>query len=204
VSETPERRRVVWRLLRSPAAWGVAVLGAAGLFLSGAGGVRWAQARALSATCDEVPSARPSLLQIVALSRRMRAYQEDVAPGARLAMTAGELTYLVGDRPDMHLAAAFEGGKVRAHLAITSEQGGCYNVVFRGSLSVDHGLATVVPERLVVGSLNVSSVVGGFAFQVRPEDVPDARLGSILQNTEELRVRGDRMTVGLRDRHSLR
>jgi hypothetical protein len=130
----------------------------------------------------------------------MRAYQRDSSENALLALTAAELSYLVGDREELRILTRFVDDQVVARMAVPEGQD-CYNITFAGEVRVDDGVAHVVPSHLVVGTLDLGWAVRGMTLTIEPDDVEDDQIRHLLTNTRTMRVAGGRMKVALEERH---
>ncbi len=163
------------------------------------GAVWWSLDQAQSPTCRELPEYTPDFAHVVAFSRRLRAYQQDASTNALLAMTATELSYFLGHGETVRMATHFEADQVHARVAVPRSDS-CYNIDFVGDVTIDEGIATLVPVHMTVGDLDVSPVVRGMAFHITPEDLPDGRVAALLRNTRHLHVDGGRLVIDLNER----
>jgi hypothetical protein len=178
------------------------VLASVGGTVAMGGGIT-ALRRAQSASCNDLPDARPTLEQLADLARRVRSYQSDLADDARLVLGPDDVDLVFDGGDGLQVDARSDGARLAADLTVP-RGGVCYNVSFSGSVSVDEGVATVVPDRLVVGALDVSAIVSGMEFRLRPDQMPDPRLGDLLANTRSMRVDDGQIWLSMRDRAALR
>jgi hypothetical protein len=133
---------------------------------------------------------------VVALVARLDAYRRDPDPRAVIELSGAELAFLIGAELDGAMQVEVVGEALSVDAAVPRPEGGCWNVVYRGTLVIDGGVVDMKPSRLVVGELDL----GWRRWIVPSETVPDPRLRKILGNVEHLEIFGGKLRFSLRDR----
>lgn len=146
--------------------------------------------------CAEIPREDLTLREMGTLRSTIESYKRD--PSRPLDLTARQASFLL--REEFQLLAWFttEVGSV-AGQAVVDEDGRCWNLVFRGTVAVDGGRATVIPEELRVGDLPLGWLVGGRAFDVGPERLPQERARELLAHLASVRIEDGRVLVRVDD-----
>ena len=199
--EDQERRAVLRaiagsRLVRYLALFGL--LGTGTLVI----GTAYFVSQATSLECEDLEQEDLSIDDIVSLKDRTQAYQREPSSEAWLELSGSEASFLLRDEAEYGLWLRPEGDRLGARVTAPL-RGICYNIEYEGSLDVEEGTAVLVPERLVVGSLDITPLMGGREYRFEARDVPDPVLARHLQNTERLEVRDGLLRLRFMDRWSI-
>ncbi|MCB9689187.1 MAG: hypothetical protein H6738_03365 [Alphaproteobacteria bacterium] len=160
-------------------------------------GVGWAWSRATSPTCDEIPREDLTLREMGTLRRLIEVYKRD--PSQPLTLSARQASFLL--REEFELTAWFttsEAGGLSGQLTIPREDG-CWNLSFDGTVEVDDGVATVVPQEIEVGDLSLGWLVGGHAWRLGPARMPQPKAEELLGHLASVRVDGGQILVKVDD-----
>jgi hypothetical protein len=194
-------------LFRRPALW-LGVLGVGSLIGAGIGvavGWRAAMERSLvSSRCRVLKSVDLQVDQIVDLKDRWKTYVRGHDEGAYLDISAAEATFLLRGESAVGIWLSGRGDRLDAKLTIPTVDG-CYNVDFRGVVTVDAGVATLNTDRLEVGGRDLTDLaglggaLGGTRQTVAPDDIEDPDVSKALSNIESLHVVDGRLRVRFAD-----
>lgn len=140
----------------------VCAVGAAGLVCAGLG-VGVFRANAASA-CAAVPVEDLSLREIGQLRRTVERYKRNRRP-VPLALTGREASFLLQEGLKLPAWLGIEGSTVEVLASVpTDRPDRCWNLTFRGRVELERGVVRVQPAELTVGTLGLTSLVGGGAF----------------------------------------
>jgi len=154
---------------------------------------------ALQDECVPLPPADLTMDELIAVRKRVQAYQVDPAPDADLVLGAAEIAAVYGDGASLTFRILMLGDRARIDLTLPTE-GGCWNVVYAGQVSVDDGLMTLIPDDLQVGDTDLGPFVRHRRLTVRSEQVPDATLSRMLGNMRMMWVKDGVLHVQLSNR----
>jgi hypothetical protein len=182
------------RILGTRAArWG---LGLAGLLaVAGLGVTGWVLSEARSSECAIAQHDPLSMDELIDVKKRFTAYKRN--PEAGLTLTGAELSMLLEDRADVPVYVDVQGTSLHAEVAVPASDNQCYPIRFSGTLEVDQGVAAVIPDSLVIGSVDLSSLASGVRMELMPEHMPTAKSALFLQQTAAASVDGGQMKVEL-------
>lgn len=168
-------------------------------------GWRAAVARSLlSARCIPVPKADLTVDQIVDLKLRWKAYRRSESEAARFELSPIEAAFLLSGESATSVYLRSEGDRLAANLSVPV-QGGCYNVDYYGKVRVEHGVATLEPDRFVIGGTDLTELtslggaVGGTTNVITPDDLEDPDLRERFRNIEALEIQGGRVFLRFAD-----
>ncbi len=154
---------------------------------------------ALDAECRSMPGTDPTMEELIALRGRVTLYQQDPAPGAVLALTGRELSFLFGERRDFQMRAEVRDDRAFVDLALPNDRG-CWNIRFAGQVSVRQGVVAITPDALEVGEADLSRWLAGRTWAIPAERLPDAVLARTVENTAALDVADGLVHVRLSNR----
>jgi hypothetical protein len=205
---TGQREREGLRRRALVAAWGPRLLGVLAMLVvvvlvGVAVTYNGARQRALSTSCETWEPVDLPIERFIDLKQRKQAYQARAdEPDECLWVAADEATALLRDQLQQAVYLTIDGDVVTAILTIPTD-GGCWNVHFRGRLSVDERVATAVPEQLTVGDLDLTGALAGRAVSVVPTSwltgYLDPKAAKALDNTERVTIRDGRICLRLYD-----
>jgi len=155
--------------------------------------------RALADECVPLPPIDLTMDELIAVRKRVQAYQVDPAPEAALVLGAAEIGAVYGDGESLTFRILMLGDRARIDLTLPTE-GGCWNVVYAGQVSVDKGLMTLIPDELKVGDTDLGPFVRHRRLTLRSEQVPDDTLSKLLGNTSTMWVEDGFLHVRLSNR----
>lgn len=155
--------------------------------------------RAISEHCASLPDPELSLEEMVALKWRHEAWQRDPQPDASLGLAVRELSFLLQGRFDFDLALEDDSGLAHIRLAIPREDGQCWNVDYLGRIGVKEGVATLRPERVRVGEVDVTPLAGR-QLVYRADDIEDPEAAAMLRNARRIDWKDGQISVSLHDR----
>lgn len=180
------------------ALWGALAVGSLAVGIAG-GAAFWAWGKALSTDCKGIAKADLTMTQLIALKRRLSDYQQHASEAAaNIQMSGDEMSFYVSQQLDIRARLAFEGDRLVAKVIVPARNTTCYPVDFTGQVTVSEGVATVTPTSLKVGSLDLSPVAAGLAFEITADQL-EGKAALLLANTEDLKVAGDKAYVRLDD-----
>jgi hypothetical protein len=162
-------------------------------------------AGALSPECETWPRIEMPIEEVIALKRRLEAYQQDEDPSATLVLTGDEVTALLREEMDYGIRLVLLGDRIEATVVVPAE-GGCYNVHYTGRLRVEERVAKLEPEVLTVGTTDLSDWMRGGLYEVDAEmleDRVDPYVIRALENTERIEVVDGQMRLRLYDRYQM-
>lgn len=163
--------------------------------IAGATAVVVTQAR--SSECAVRSHPPLSMAELIDVRKRFDAYRRDPSEG--LQLSGEELSMLLEDRADVPVFVDIQGQHVDAQVVLPSSEGRCWPVDFKGQLTVDDGIAYLVPEQLTVGHVDLSPFARGVRMELMPEHMPSAKAASFLRQTRSVRVDDGQMQVELHD-----
>lgn len=187
------RRSVVVKVLLA-----VGGLGFIGL-VAGAGYARSLWVKAISDHCEVLPEPELTLDEMVALKWRHEAWQRDNNPEARLQLDVRELSFLLQGRFPFDVAIDEAEGLARIRLAVPAGGGQCWNVDYRGHIEVVDGVATLQPERVLVGEADLTFFLGR-QMRFSADDLKDPKAAEMLANAQHIEMQGGLVRVALIDR----
>ncbi len=167
------------------------LLGLSGLF-----------AGATSLHCDAPRPTLLSLQEMGGVKKRVDAHAR--RPETPLVLDGGEASFLLADYFELPVTLDVNDGSIEAIVARRTALGRCLNVSFRGSVVVDAGTATMVPEAVSVGLFDLSWIVAGKEWTILPSSIRNERAGRLLALTRSLAIDVDQLVVHLDDPWSLR
>jgi len=155
--------------------------------------------QALQSECAHLPPAELSMEELIAVRKRVLAYQVDPAPDSMLELAGVEVGALFGEGESLTLRLAMRDDRAWVDLTLPTE-GGCWNLHFLGRMTVDDGSLTLIPDFLQVGDADLTAFVRDRPWQLLAADVPDDRLRKMLRNTRKLQVQGGLLHIQLSNR----
>lgn len=119
----------------------------------------------LSETCAEVPREVLEIKQMGAIRTKVRTWKSE--PDKPLVLEGKEGSWVLREVFRMPAHIQITGEQVRAKLAV-EDKAGCYNVDYTGTLAVRDGKVQAVPDRLIIGAVDLTPYVGGQAWELGP------------------------------------
>ena len=182
------------RILGTRAAqWGLGF--AAAVLLASTAATGWVVHEAKSSECDIAQHDPLSMDELIDVKKRFTAYKRN--PQAGLTLTGPELSMLLEDRADIPVYIDVQGTEIHAEVAVPASDEQCYPIRFSGTLQVDQGVAAVIPDALVIGSVDLSALAAGVRMELLPEHMPTAKSALFLEQTAAASVTGGQMKVEL-------
>ncbi len=175
------------------ARWGIGI--AAALLVTAAAAAGWVVSEARSTECEIAQHEPLSMEALIDVKKRFKAYKRD--PAAGLSLTGPELSMLLEDRADIPVYVDVQGTNLHAEVAVPASDSQCYPIRFSGTLQVDSGVAAVIPDSLVIGSVDLSAIASGVRMELMPEHMPTAKSALFLEQTAAASVDGGQMKVEL-------
>ena len=176
-----------------------AVAGAGVVVLSGVSAAyTWSLA---TSGCDELRRSDLSLHDMVMIKRQIDKAEKE--PTTAIQLNGEEATFLLADNLRLPVYIDAADDELLAHVVLEQKER-CIDIRFQGRVEVDQGVASVMPSRLKLGSLDLSSVLGDRMWTLPDWLVGDHEVAAVLDNTDRLRVEGDTIEVQMEDVTSLR
>lgn len=202
MSLSPSPREVLWlrawvalqasRGAKGLAAMVVIALIGTGMYVNAI----WGKAQV--AACPPYGRTDITMGELIAVKKRMDAYQRDGDPAATLWMSATELGFLLQDYSTFAVHLDVHGEVVSAVLFREIPEG-CSLVRFEGTLEVDDGILFLKPSYFQIGEADLS-LFTRFGLRVRARQLRDPTMGRILANMERMRVHEGNFELSFYDR----
>lgn len=157
--------------------------------------ILYSQAR--STVCETRRHEPLSMAELIDVRKRFERYRQ--APEIGLTLSGPELSMLLEDRADPPIWVDFAGDRVTVEVALPSTESRCFPVRFEGAFVAADGVATVVPDTLSVGALDLTLLTRGSSFELHPDEMPSARSATFLRQTRAAAPREGRLAVELKD-----
>jgi len=174
---------------------GVVVSVAAGCAIVG-----WAWSMASQPGCVELQRADLSLSEMVEV--KLKVDESERAGSSPLEFSGRETSFLMREVLQLPVFVDVSGDEMVVQAAIAREDY-CYNVDFRGEVTVTNGVAVVRPTRVRIGDLDLSRWVNG-AWSLGPVLLGDSSAGELMSHLERLEVHADRVSIKVDDVGALR
>jgi hypothetical protein len=149
----------------------------------------------------EIEQADMTLEELVAVKNRVQDYQRN--PEGALRLSAKEASFILADNLKYSVWLQAEGDKLTVALALREDEL-CWNIGFTGTVSVEKGVATVVPSKLQIGALDFTPLALGKVYNFDRSDLDGPQAGRLLAQTQSLRIDDGWLEVKLDDPGSLR
>ncbi len=145
-----------------------------------------------SSECASWETTSPSMEEIISLKQRLTKYQTDLSPDAAMEVSGREVTTLLKDLSPYPVRLEVLGDVASLTVVVPDDQG-CYNIQYRGGISVTDRTLRLRPEAVVIGSSDLSGWLAGREYrfseaQLRTLGVSDAIVKQ-LHNVERLRLK---------------
>lgn len=137
------------------------------------------------------------MAELISVRKRFERYRS--SPQSGLTLTGSELSMLLEDRSDVPIFVDVQGDRVIAEVALPSTDSRCWPVKFEGALSVHDGRAIAVPDRLVVGLVDLTPFARGATIELEHDQMPSARASAFLRQTRAAAAASGQLVVELRD-----
>lgn len=165
--------------------------------------VGWVYAQVRPVHCEPFAVSDLSIEEMIAIKRRVEQYERD--PSAPLTLNGREASFLLADNMRYPVRVALDGTEVEAELAVPQRgTERCYNIDFRGKVTIDEGVARVVPSRLTIGELDLSGWLAGTQLVVEDTDLSGEHARRLLSRTRHLEVIDSHLLVQIDDMRSFR
>jgi hypothetical protein len=115
----------------------------------------WQQS--ISIDCDRYAAPEIEVAEIIALKERLAAYQHDRSEEAYLSLSAEELGVVIYTATEICGEYGFGPEGLAAQLTVPRPDGSCYHVDFVGQIESRRGSIEIRPNRMVIGTLDVTS-----------------------------------------------
>ena len=177
----------------------------AGIFLGALGlaalSVAWAVDAAKPAACISLDKAELTLQEIISVKRQVDAHQED-AVDHMLRFNGREATFILAEHFEYPVWVSVHDHKLEARLALP-DNGYCYNIEFQGHVEIEEGIASVVPSHLLIGRLDLSTLLNGHQFILDAQTERADGMSHLLRHIHHLAVEEDHIVLQLDDVASL-
>jgi hypothetical protein len=160
---------------------------AAGLLLVAGGLAAWAWSLATASECADLPREDLTLYEMGQLRRTLDRYKSD--PSSPMSLTPRQASFLVREQFELEAWLTVAGDQVLLEARQPTDRG-CWNVAFRGRINVRDGVAHVLPTDLSIGRLGLGWIASLRSWEVRPNDLADARAADLLSHLTAASVSG--------------
>jgi len=151
--------------------------------------------------CEELRRSDLSLHDMVMIKRQIDKAEKE--PATPIQLNGEEATFLLADNLRLPVYIDAADDELHAHVVLEQEAR-CFDIRFQGRVEVDKGVASVMPSRLKLGSLDLSSVLGDRVWTLPDWLLGDPEVAAVLDNTDRRRVAGGTIEVQMEDVTSLR
>lgn len=155
--------------------------------------------RAKSASCDEVQRVDLTLEEMGQIKRKVDMHRL----GDPLSITGEEASFILNDHLRVPIHLQTQHDELLAHLALP-DNGRCWNVMFRGTVQVDDGIAQIVPTELHIGNVDLSSFARGRTIQVDHRSMGEHPARKLLSSTQLLTLQDDKLIMKISNIAALR
>lgn len=161
----------------------------------------WAVEAVGPSPCMELQQAEfPTIEELIGTKDKVLAYVRE--PVGELSLSGKEASFVLADNLQYPVWIETRNDELFVQMALPDDER-CYNIEFLGRVSVEGGLAHVVPSAVRAGQLDLSPFVRGRALDVTPSDITGPKARQLLTQTRKLRVEDDAVLVTLDDPGSL-
>ncbi len=164
-------------------------------------GAAYAWSLAVSGSCGDLERADLSIDELVAVKRRVDAYRRD--PSTALHLSGREASFVLREQWRYPVFVALHGDELELNAQVESASG-CYDIGFRGQVTVDAGVAQIVPSALRVGDLDLSRWAAGHGFQLRPTHLSTGHASALLGQMTHLHIADGEVALRVEDPGALK